>query len=132
MGSCGAAQLSHVSVLLGVERPTVMCNQKSARVVFKPCVLSFSLSNGLFPEAILPRIRTGENTESRASGTRQESHPEACPLPCPRTLEAVENGSQMMPRRLDGCAISLQLLSSPPTNSCQYSEGSCFSFLPPS
>lgn len=51
VGSSGAAQLSHVSVPLGVERPTMMINQNHIqRVVFKPCVLSFSFSNGLFPQ----------------------------------------------------------------------------------
>lgn len=109
----------------------MMFNQKSPGEQFSNCVLSFSVSSGLFPKAVLPRIPIGEDAKSRAPGIRQERHPEACPLPCPHTLEAVEHGLQMMPRRLDGRAISLQILSSPPTNSCQDLEGSCFSFRPP-
>lgn len=55
----------------------------SQRVVFKPCVLSLSLSNGLFPEAILPRIRTGENTKSRALWNTARESPSGLPLALP-------------------------------------------------
>lgn len=56
-GSGGEAKLSHVSVLPGVKRPTVMFHQKSSRrVISKVRFLSFS--NGIFflPKNILPRI----------------------------------------------------------------------------